>query len=80
MEIVGLVGITPQQTLTIKNTSMTYKQLREAIDWFSEDQLNQDVTIHHGIMDEYFAANSLEMQKGNDVLDDGHYMLKISGI
>ena len=59
---------------------MTYKQLREAIDWFSEDQLNQEVTIHHTNMDKYFSAYNLEMQKGNDVLRDGQHMLKISEV
>lgn len=61
--------------------SITWRELKEALDELSDEQLNTDVTIYDGANDEYFAAGMsnkpLSFATAFDVLDDGHPYLKV---
>ncbi len=61
--------------------SITWRELREAINKLSEEQLNTDVTVYDGANDEYFPAGMsnkpLSFASETDVLDCGHPYLEV---
>ena len=60
---------------------MTYKELLEELKTATEEQLNQDATIHMAHNDEYHPIQALCVAVENecDVLDAGHLVLSTEG-
>ena len=59
---------------------MTYEELKNALNNFTEEQLQQDVTIFVSEADEYYSLVGdypLCESEANDVLDAGHKYLVI---
>jgi len=58
---------------------MTYRELQELLADFTQDQLDNDVTIFNGSIEEYFPVTALGATGETDVLDAGHAFLTIYG-
>ena len=60
---------------------MTYKELQTKLNWLSDEQLNQDVTVSCDISKECFAVNNIHCIMPDDfladVLDEKHPVLTI---
>ena len=58
---------------------MTWLKLKQYIERMTQEQLNQDVTIHLDSKDEFFAVDHAELCDSNeeDRLDDGHPYLVV---
>jgi hypothetical protein len=55
---------------------MTYRDLRDYLAvGLTEEQLDQDVTVHETGEDEFFAIQGIQVNHGFDVLDDQHLYL-----
>lgn len=58
---------------------MTYKQLLEILQNYSEEVLEQTATVHLAQTDEYLAIVSHNnTDEDNDVLDEGHLILEVN--
>lgn len=49
---------------------LTYADLRDKINEFTDEQLDMEVTVHDG--EEFHLMNSLAITDTTDVLDEGH--------
>jgi hypothetical protein len=59
---------------------MTYRDLRKQLNDLTEEQLDMDVTIYDGSVDELFGAYHTDLQFNleDDILDKGHPYLIIN--
>lgn len=52
---------------------LTYKVLREYLNTLTDNQLNKDVTIHVGAVDEFYKAFNVAISNNStDILDEDH--------
>ena len=59
---------------------MTYRQLLKELNTLSVQQLDDDVTVLVGNIDEYFPVVKVDVNFGEDVLHDQHAFLLICPI
>ena len=58
--------------------SMTYRDFMEYVaDNFSEEQLDQDMTIFIRGIDEYYPIERLDVEHEDGILDKGHFFFLI---
>ena len=55
---------------------MTYRELQVLLTEFSEEQLDQDITIHDILYDDYFPATLKFIQDDCQELDMGHPIIE----
>ena len=57
--------------------NMTYRDLLKKLQNLPSERLDDDVTVHMTETDEFIGYVTTNIQKGDDVLDDGHFYLEI---
>lgn len=58
---------------------MRYRELREALDSLTPDQLEQDVMLFMSWVDSYYSIEGIGVAVNTDVLDDDHIVLTVGG-
>ncbi len=58
---------------------MTWKQLKQHIENMTEQQQNDDVTVHVQSMDEYFGDISIQVTGYEELLDPDSFYLDVPG-
>ena len=57
--------------------NITYRELRDFLNTWSDEELDTDVTICLTDIDEYFGIKSLVQDPTDGVLDDNHWYFKL---
>lgn len=57
---------------------LTYQQLLERLQALPPERLADNVTIHDdSLLYEFLPAKGTDFQKGDDILDDGHFYIVV---
>jgi hypothetical protein len=57
--------------------ALTFRTLKVALNDFTDEELDMDVSIHQGSTDEFFELEGILICPENDVLDKGHPYLEM---
>jgi len=69
--LVKFIGISNEER------NITYRELRDFLNTWSDEELDTDVTIYLTDIDEYFGIKSLVQDPTGGVLDDNHWYFKL---
>lgn len=59
---------------------MTYKELRDFLNRFSDEELAAcDVTVHDQEMDEFYPGESIHVEDESDIVDPGSFVIEMKG-